>query len=219
MSGASARRVPTHTGLRYANADQVAPRLWIGGDLETSRPALARAQLDELEQAGVTDILDLRLEWDDGPWVAQAKPHLGYRWLGVADAGQRMPDQWFDDGTAHVLARLAEGTGVLVHCHMGINRGPSMGFAVLLALGWDPVEALDRIRPRRPIAYVGYAEDALDWWLRRTGAGPTSEAADRRRLETWRRQNQLDVVQVIRKVRGAPPPDLRSVTGYSPALS
>jgi hypothetical protein len=189
--------------LQYANADQVAPRLWIGGDLESTRPALARAQLDELDRAGVTDIVDLRLEWNDEDWVAQAKPHLGYRWLGVDDAGQRMPDEWFEAGTAYVLARLAQGAGVLVHCHMGINRGPSMGFAVLLALGWDAIQALDRIRQWRPIGYVGYAEDALDWWLRRAGAGPTDRATGQHWLASWRSVNHLDVVEVIRSTRVA----------------
>ena len=85
---------------------------------------------------------------------------------------------------------------------MGINRGPSMGFAVMLAQGWDPIEALDRIRERRPIAYVGYAEDALDWWLRKNGARLASELAmGRRRIRQRRRDNFLDVAAVIRKIR------------------
>lgn len=187
--------------LLHANASQVAPELWIGGDLETRSPTLAHVQLNELEGAGITSIVDARLEWNDEAWVTEVKPDIDYLWLGVDDAGQRMPDLWFDTGTDHVLAALNGGGTVLVHCHMGINRGPSMGFAAMLALGWDPIEALDRIRRCRPIAYVGYAEDALDWWLRKNGATRAERSGGQRRIRRWRRENHLDVANVIRQVR------------------
>lgn len=187
--------------LRWANASQLTDQLWIGGDLEVTDDKLAAMQLDELDVAGITDIVDVRLEWDDEDWATVAKPHIQYRWLGVDDAGQTMPDEWFEIGTEHVLAQLNNGGRVLVHCHMGINRGPSMGFAALLALGWESIEALDLIRERRPIAYVGYAEDALDWWLRRTGATPEQRAEGRLRIRQWRRANYLDVAKVIRRIR------------------
>lgn len=187
--------------LRHANASQVTPQLWVGGDLETRSPTLALVQLNELGDAGITAIVDARLEWNDETWVAQAKPGIDYLWLGVDDAGQKMPDLWFDTGTDHVLAALNGGETVLVHCHMGINRGPSMGFAAMLALGWDPIDALDRIRQCRPIAYVGYAEDALDWWLRKQEATRIERSDGQQRLRRWRRENHLDVTNVIRRIR------------------
>lgn len=187
--------------LRHANASQVTPRLWIGGDLETRSPTLAHIQLNELEDAGITAIVDTRLEWSDQDWVAGAKPGINYMWLGVDDAGQKMPDPWFDVGTDHVLTALDGGETVLIHCHMGINRGPSMGFATMLALGWDPIEALDRIRQRRPIAHVGYAEDALDWWLRKNASNRAERADGQERVRQWRRDNYLDVAHVIRRIR------------------
>lgn len=187
--------------LRHANASQVTPGLWIGGDLETRSPTLAHVQLNELAGAGITAIVDVRLEWNDQAWVAEVKPDIDYLWLGVDDAGQRMPDLWFDTGTDHVLAALNGGGTLLVHCHMGINRGPSMGFAAMLAQGWDPIEALDRIRRCRPIAYVGYAEDALDWWLRKNGATRSERSHGQQRIHRWRRENHLDVANVIRRIR------------------
>jgi protein-tyrosine phosphatase len=190
-----------HAVMQLANVSGVTDSLWVGGDLEVFDPELAIAQLVELDEAGVTDIVDLRLESNDEQWVTKAKPHLRYRWLGVDDAGQQMPDEWFETGTSHVLAAMKREGRVLVHCHMGINRGPSMGYAVLLALGWDPIEALDRIRAQRPIAHVGYAEDALDWWLRKNGANKTERAEGQRRIRQWRRDNHLDVASVIRRIR------------------
>jgi hypothetical protein len=187
--------------LRHANASQVSPELWIGGDLGTHSPTLAHVQLNELDDAGITAVVDVRMEWNDQEWVAGVKPNIDYLWLGVDDAGQKMPDPWFDTGTDHVLAVLKGGGTVLVHCHMGINRGPSMGYAAMLAVGWDPIEALDRIRQCRPIAYVGYAEDALDWWLRKNDATPAERSDGQRRIRRWRRANHLDVANVIRNIR------------------
>lgn len=190
-----------HQTLQWANASRVTDQLWIGGDLEITDDELAATQLDELDSIGITAIIDCRMEWNDDDWVTVAKPHIHYRWLGVDDAGQRMPDTWFDIGTEHALTQLNSGGTVLAHCHMGINRGPSMGFAIMLASGWDPIAALERIRQVRPIAYIGYAEDALDWWLRKNGASETEGRTWKNRLRQWRRDNHLDVASIIRRIR------------------
>ena len=84
---------------------------------------------------------------------------------------------------------------------MGINRGPSAGFAVLLDQGWDPVDALAAIRDARPIANVWYAEDAVEWHLARTGASHWERKATRARVAQWRSDNPLDVVRIIRGIR------------------
>ena len=140
--------------LQWANASQVTAHLWVGGDLEVTDDELAASQLDELDAAGITDIVDLRLEWSDEDWVTAAKPHIRYRWLGVDDAGQRMPDEWFDAGTEHVLTQLSSGgtgPGALPHGHQpgpldGVRGhartrlGPDRGARP------DPAAAADRVR-------------------------------------------------------------------------
>lgn len=186
----------------HANVSQITSNLWVGGDLETRQPSLAAVQLAELESLGVTHIVDCRIEWSDKDWVAAASPRINYQWLGVDDAGQRMPDEWFARGTSFICESLDAGGVALPHCHMGINRGPSMGFAAMLELGWDPVEALDRIRTQRSIAHVAYAEDALDWWLRSRGRSLAERALGRQKIAQWRAQNRLDVIETIRRVRG-----------------
>jgi dual specificity phosphatase 3 len=182
--------------MRVANATQLTDQLWIGGDLETSDTgqvtALAIAQLDEIEAAGITDILDLRLEWNDQSWVETRKPKLRYHWLGVDDAGQQMPDEWFTTGTRIVLDSIAAGGRVLAHCHKGVNRSPSMGFAVLLCQGHPAIAALELIRQRRPVARIGYAEDAMDWWLRSQGADALAREQGRIGIEAWRLQHELE---------------------------
>ena len=156
--------------LREANAQYVADRLLVGGDLDLFDNAKAERQRDELIEAGVTHVVDCRIEWDD----AKAWQGSGVRYVRapIDDAGQRVPPDWFEVMVVRVLEWLDDPRAtVLTHCHMGVNRGPSLGFAVLLGLGHDPVEALRAIQEARPIAYAYYAEDAVEWWIERAGLG------------------------------------------------
>lgn len=190
------------TSFDYANASALTDRLWVGGDLEIFDEPLAEAQLAELVDAGLTHMIDVRLEWDDIAWVAARHPDVDYTHLGVADAGQRMDDAWFDAGIEVAEQALGDDANrLLVHCHMGINRGPSMAFAILLHQGWDPVDALERLHEVRPIAFVAYAEDAVDWWVRREGGADAERAAAQDRVARWRRSTDRDLEAVIRRIR------------------
>jgi dual specificity phosphatase 3 len=189
------------TSLSTADASFVTAQLVVGGDLDTNDVALATAQLRELVEAGVTHVVDARIEWSDEQWVAEQAPGVSYLHHGMDDAGQRVPAAWFDTGVAFAMEAIDQGGTVLTHCHMGINRGPSLGFAVLLAQGWDPVEALDAIRAARPIAWVAYAEDALRWHHEARGSTPAELERDRRRVQAWREDNELDLAAVIRLKR------------------
>ena len=145
-----------------ANINRLTDTLWTGGDLPED-DATAIAHIADWLAAGIGTVIDCRVEWTDEEFVAAVAPGIRYINLGIDDAGQRVPPAWFDRVVAAADTAPA-GTGVLVHCHMGINRGPSAAYALLLAAGHDPVEAIDLIRSQRPIAAVGYAEDALRWW-------------------------------------------------------
>jgi dual specificity phosphatase 3 len=180
---------------------EVTPGLILTGDL-VNHPLHADQQLATWVDLGVTHIIDVREEACDQSFVAIRQPHLTYHWLGAHDNGGRQDDRWFDAGVDAALAAYAESNAtVLVHCHMGINRGPSMGFAILCALGWDPIEALNTIRATRPIAAVLYAEDAISWWLRRSNASPQELAAGRQAVRQWLDDDDLDVGWVISRVR------------------
>lgn len=185
--------------LEVANADFVTDSLAVGGDL-ASDADLAVAQALELIHAGVTHVLDVRQECDDAD-VWDHLPQVSYRWDGIDDAGQRVPAAWFEDITAWAVDAITAGGVVVTHCHMGINRGPSAGYAVLLRLGWDPVDALTAIRAARPIAGIAYAEDALAWHLARTHTPTAERRRIRARVAAWRDANPLDVVRIIRTQR------------------
>ena len=187
--------------LEVANANFVTPQLLVGGDLDTQSVDLAVRQLAELVSVGVTHLLDVRIEWSDEEWVRGLVPELEYLHHGMDDIGQEVPPDWFDTGVGYAVAAIEAGGIVLVHCHMGINRGPSLAYAVLLALGWGPLEALDAIRDARPVSFIAYADDALRWHHLRTGTGAQALEQDLAAVEQWRRDNYLDLAAVIRKKR------------------
>ena len=155
---------PIHSDIAswHRRLSPLTDQLIISGDLNED-PTLAKVQLTEWQQAGITHILDTREEWTDEAFVAEHTPDITYGWFGTHDNGTPQPDQWFTDGLAFALEALATPNAVLlVHCHMGINRGPSMAYRILLELGWNPDDAFDAIRAARPIANMRYQKDATN---------------------------------------------------------
>ena len=194
-----------HTTLplaQFAHLHFVTPRLAVGGDLSPD-PARSLVQLAEICHLGITHVVDVRSEWSDAGVVARSAPQLRYLHHGMDDAGQAVPAAWFETAVSWVEAAWADDPEavVLTHCHAGINRGPSLGFAVLLALGSDPVDAISRLRAARSTANVWYAADALDWHHARTGVPDTVAAEQCAALAAWRQANPLDVVRLIRELR------------------
>jgi protein-tyrosine phosphatase len=190
--------------LQIADAAFLTDQLLTGADLDIEDNRHAEAQLAELVDRGLTHIVDVRIEWSDQYLVSQLAPDVKYLHLGIDDAGQQVPDEFFDIGVAFIRDALVDPTSlVLAHCHMGINRGPSLAYAVLLDAGVDPVEALDLIRSARPIAYIAYAEDALRWHHNRTHASSTTRSDELAAVDAWRVRRHLDLDEVIRRMRGA----------------
>jgi hypothetical protein len=185
-----------------ANADYVADRLAVGGDVDLFHAERARRQVAELLDRGVSHVVDCRIEWDDTElWAGTGVQYLH---VPIDDAGQQVPPEWFEDTVGRVLRMLEDPDAlVLTHCHMGVNRGPSLGYAVLLGLGWDPVDALAAIRKARPVAFAFYAEDALEWWLGRQGVSGPAADEQRWRLAEFRRRHRVDVRHVIADIRTA----------------
>ena len=89
----------------------------------------------------------------------------------------------------------------MVHCHMGVNRGPSMAFAYLLDQGWDPIKALVAIRSARPIAGIIYAPDAIRALAPVLTARGLDIDAVTRQVDEWFDRNDIDVATIIRRIR------------------
>ncbi|RYG11844.1 MAG: hypothetical protein EON92_09625, partial [Burkholderiales bacterium] len=183
-----------------ANADFIDDFLLVGGDLDTDNDLAADQAVELADDARVTHVLDVRLEANDSALWAQL-PEVHYLWNGMDDAGQAVPDDWWDSTTDWVVNAITSGGRVLIHCHMGINRSPSVAFAALLTLGWQPVDAMTAIRTARPVANAWYAEQALAWHMNRTQTPPALATRAHQHLATWRRDHPLDVTRIIKDVR------------------
>ncbi len=188
------------------NLDFVTERIAIGGDLRTDQPEIAEVQLQGLLEAGITHLVDCRREWSDLDFVAARAPALSYLHNGTDDDGLHQPDWFFDRGVDFSRSALeAPDSRILLHCHMGINRGPSLGYAVLLDQGHDPIHAIEAIRRARPQAVVGYAIDALDWHLRSNGTPESDRVESVARLTGWMNEHLMEAIRLLRRAEDDSP--------------
>ena len=185
---------------RYVTS--VSSWLLVSGDLHPSTDR-AQTQLAQWVAAGVTDIVDVRNEWSDRKRVERWAPHIRYWSLGTHDDGGPQEKEWFDQGVDIARAARVAGGRVLVHCHMGINRGPSMAFAMLLDDGCAVAPALTAIRAARPIAAISYAADALEAHFNRVNTPPEQRESQREALQKWFATHEIDQWAVIRRIRQA----------------
>ena len=196
---------------RKANITWLTDLLATGGDLSFDE-RMAEEQVAEIVEDEVELIIDMREEANDKAlWEEEG---LYYLWLPTDDAeGHHIPRELFDDAVFAAMPHLTQNRKVLVHCHMGVNRGPSVAFAVLLEQGYGAVQAYDLIREKRPSAAIMYAEDALKAHIRRHG--PThgdgtytrqqcvqmSDALKARIREVWTPEERARVKRIIREHR------------------
>lgn len=140
--------------------------------LATGAGINAAQDVQELTAAGVTHVIDCRAEQDDAP-LFTGSPQISYLWNPTADDGQPKDVPWFAKGVAFALPALCwlppdttpiappPHPRVYCHCAAGINRGPSMTFAIMLALGFRPDLAEQLIRAVRPQVGLAYKGDAI----------------------------------------------------------
>ena len=133
---------PSNAGAIWRTLCWVNDQIAVSGDLPP-HDSEAVAQLQKWVSEGVTDIIDLRGEASHESLVARIAPHITYHWLGVDDEGDKRSDEWFEAIQQAAEQVLADPTRkVVIHCHMGVNRGPSAAFTALVTHGVDPIEAL-----------------------------------------------------------------------------
>jgi dual specificity phosphatase 3 len=177
--------------------------LAVSGDLDTAHPEVAKAQLQRWIAEGITDIIDLRGEWSDAEFVAAHVPEINYHYLGTHDDGGWQEDEWFEAGRSVVKLVKELGGKALVHCHMGVNRAPSMAYSMLLDDGYDHIEALEVIRDARPIAGIIYAPAAISHHLRANGVDGLTSTERKVQVRNWLSDNPVDLYWVISRIREA----------------
>lgn len=167
--------------MTEANISWITDQIATGGDFSFN-PEKAQRQFMDLLSQDIDLVIDCRIEASDHEvWDTT---DVDYLHLPVNDIyGQHLPMEHFDAAVEAARPVLESGGKVFVHCHMGINRGPSTAYALLLDQGVPSTKAFDMIRKARPQAAVYYAEDALKAHLhRRWIVGAKARA----RLQTFR---------------------------------
>ena len=156
--------------MTEANITWLTDQVATGGDFSFNHEKAYR-QLDELLEMDIDLVIDCRLEAEDTDIWSDVG--VNYLHLPTDDRyGHHIPRDHFDRAVQEAMYVIEDGGKVFIHCHMGVNRGPSTAYAVLLAMGYGPTEAFDLIRAKRPQAGIVYAEDALDAHNWRTGVSP-----------------------------------------------
>jgi len=151
---------------RAADISWLTDTLATGGDLQADHQ-LAALQCADLVRQGVTHVIDCRLEFDDRARMQRFAPSISYARFGVDDErGAEHTDDWWESiYTTAQEALTVPGARLFVHCHVGMNRGPSAAFMLLCSplFGLSVADAFQLVRRRRHIAYMAYAEQAVSW--------------------------------------------------------
>jgi len=184
------------------SADRLNSQLWTGGAITTDQ------DVQKLEAAGITAIIDNRLAFDDAslvdtysdlpstPMSLKTHPLIDYYWNGQPDDGAAKPVSWFSGAWVFAKPILDRGGVLLSHCSAGHHRGPSVAYFLLRAY-WDmsPQAAQQLIQSRRPEATLIYRADADAAIVQLGLAGPNHEvvemlpvpsAAPDALVESWR---------------------------------
>jgi hypothetical protein len=106
---------------------------------------------DLLRELGVRLIINMRFE--KRSVMDLHSPPLDFLWLPTLDTpGLVIPIRFLMCGVRAALETIQSGGKVYAHCAKGRHRGVAMGASILIALGYDPDEAIELIKALRPIA-------------------------------------------------------------------
>lgn len=127
---------------RSIDAVEIVPGLWLG-----SAPSSRQAR--DLSKRGIDAVVDLRAERD--PDAVVWPPEVDVNFAQLHDHGTPSVRQ-LEDAAATVAGLMGQGHTVLVHCHAGLERAPTVACAALVLQGWSLEAAYQRVIETRPRA-------------------------------------------------------------------
>ena len=132
----------------------VTERIAVGGGISS------KADVDQIVAAGITHVIDMRAEFDDD---TLNDSRITILWLPQVDDGAMRPLGHYRKGIQFAFPALAlPDTKVFPHCAGGLNRGPTMCYALLRAFGFPQSEAIAKIRSVRPAVLFHLIPNYLD---------------------------------------------------------
>lgn len=127
----------------WTGMDQITSHIWLGD-------SGAARDYNTLKKEGITATLNVAIDLDTsdyyGPDVLRCKRGL------IDGPGNEQAD--FDKAVQLLIELLAEGHKVLVHCHAGVSRSPSVVAAHIAKTTGNSFQyALDFVGEKRPIIH------------------------------------------------------------------
>ena len=141
---------------------------WLTNDLALGGCFPQERAADLARQHGIGAVVDMRGEYSDD--------HQLLRSAGITFLHLPTPDmepaevEVLDEGVEFVRESIAQGQKVLIHCQHGIGRSALLALCVLVHQGYEPLQALELAKDKRPVVspsprqYEGWAS-----WLRANG--------------------------------------------------
>jgi protein-tyrosine phosphatase len=142
------------------NLSWITDHLAVGGSF---RADTAETLARELR---IEAVVDLRLEACDD--IALLRHH-GVEFLHLPTEDHcAVAQTMLTEGVAFATRHLAAGERVLIHCEHGIGRSATLALCVLVACGYEPLEALSLAKQRRSLVSPSPAQyEAWAAWLGR----------------------------------------------------
>lgn len=122
------------------NLSWITAQLAIGG-------RLSNEELAALASAGVGAVVDLRSEAVDEAAILRARG-VDFLHLPTDDHAAVSPAM-LDSGLGFATGQIERGRRVLVHCEHGIGRSATLVLCILVARGFEPMQALRLAKDRR----------------------------------------------------------------------
>jgi predicted protein tyrosine phosphatase len=134
-----ARAVPAITGVPMLRYSEVTPQIFVG-------PQFRKNGRRMLEQAGITNSINLRLEYDD---AARGLALAGHCYLPTVDDAAPSLEH-LAEGVRFIEEVVSRGEKVYIHCAGGVGRAPTMAAAYLVTQGMAADEAYACVIRARP---------------------------------------------------------------------
>jgi hypothetical protein len=114
----------------------------------------AQEDFQRLHELGVRLVINMRLLLGQSP--SRTLPPMRYVRLRTFDNPLLpIPSAALVRGTRTALEVIAQGGGVYTHCSRGRHRSVAMAAAILIAQGYSPEAAMQKIREQRAVADPG----------------------------------------------------------------
>lgn len=158
--------------------NKITSRIWVSGDPCYSTDL--QADLDAIYEHDmvVIDCRSIGERFDGWDELVEGQPTV---YVNLNDDGRANSIVPFQNLELELRQRKLMDRNLMVHCHMGVNRAPSVAMFLMMLAGTSPVAAFRRIRRNRTGAGIAYARQAVE----AASAGPEAARVNGANFAAW----------------------------------